>query len=57
MTTERCVALALLTKGAKPTKEEMARYAEALGVTKRSVYRYLDKIERAKFLIKEITKC
>jgi predicted transcriptional regulator YheO len=41
----------------KPTKEEIAKYAEALGVTIRSVYRYLDKIERAKFLIKEITKC
>ena len=54
MTTERCVALALLTKGAKPTKEEIAKYADALGVTIRSVYRYLDKIERAKFLIKEI---
>jgi predicted transcriptional regulator YheO len=52
-TTERAIALALMTKGEdKIPRNDIRRYAEALGVTERSIYRYLDKIARAKFMIK-----
>lgn len=52
MSTEKCIALALLTGGRdKLTSEEIARYAEIIEVTTRTIYRYLDKIGRAKFLI------
>lgn len=55
MTTERCIALALLCGGRdKLTRSEILQYANTLGVTTRSVYRYLEKIAKAKFLIKSI---
>lgn len=53
--TTRCVALALLLGGRdKLKREEVELYAKTLGVTTRSVYRYLEKIAMAKFLIKDI---
>lgn len=53
MSTEKCIALALMTGGRdKLTKEEIAMYAEILQVVPRTIYRYLDKIGKAKFLIK-----
>lgn len=57
MTTERCIALSLLTGGRERLKKaEIEQYAKTLGVTTRSVYRYLEKIARAKFLIKGINQ-
>lgn len=52
MTTERAIATALITGGRKVSREEIRSIAERLEVTERTVYRYLDKIDRAKFLIK-----
>lgn len=55
MTTERAIALALATGGRdKLTTDEIEQYAQALDVTTRSIYRYLDKIGRAKFLLPKI---
>lgn len=53
MVTERCLALALMTGGAGFGKGDVKRYAKILGVMPRSVYRYQDKIERAKFMIRD----
>lgn len=53
VSTERAIALALLTQGAdRLTAPEIQRYAELLGVSTRQIYRYLDKIGKAKFLLK-----
>lgn len=53
MTTERAIATALITGGRTDiSRAEIRSIAERLEVTERSVYRYLDKIDKAKFLIK-----
>lgn len=55
MTTVRAIALALLTEGKdKIPTADIQRYAKELGVTTRSIYRYLDKITYAKILISHI---
>lgn len=54
MVTENAIAVCLMTGGKdKISTEEIQKYAELLGVTTRSIYRYLDKIGRAKFIIKQ----
>lgn len=51
----RCIALALMLNGDEnPSTAEIDRLSRVLGVTTRSIYRYLDKIGRAKFLIKDV---
>ena len=53
MTTERAIATVLITGGRTDiSRAEIRSIAERLEVTERSVYRYLDKIDKAKFLIK-----
>lgn len=53
MTTERAIATVLITGGRTDiSRTEIRSIAERLEVTERSVYRYLEKIDKAKFLIK-----
>ena len=51
----RCIALAILLNGNdNPDTIEIQRLSLVLGVTTRSIYRYLDKIGKAKFYIKDV---
>lgn len=57
MTTIRAIALVLLTGGKdKLPAADIQRYADILGVTTRSIYRYLDKVAYAKMLISQAGK-
>lgn len=55
MSTEKALALCMLLGGRdKLTTPEITRYAALLGVSTRQIYRYLEKIAKAKFYIKDI---
>lgn len=51
---ERCVALAIYLNGRmKMDRDEIERIAGLFGITTRSIYRYLNTIGRAMFLLKD----
>lgn len=54
MSTEKNLALCLLVNGKdKLTAADICFYSDLLNVSTRSIYRYLEKIARAKFLVKK----
>lgn len=51
--TTKCIAFMLLSEGAeKLSRAQITEYAQRLGVTTRTIYRYMDKIWKAKFYLK-----
>lgn len=55
MYAEKCIILAQLTEGRLQLKRaEILTYAQLLKVSTRTIRRYLDKVGRAQFMLKEL---
>lgn len=50
---ENCIAVSFLMGDREPKRPEMQRWAKTLGVSERMMYRYVDKISRARFAVKQ----